>query len=136
MGKLRIIICLLSLLGALVPTLVAPQPVMAGEVVYIYSSEDTYIDQYYDTTNYGSAQLMYIGRQWVSPDRANRGLMEYPINWGTTIPSDAVITTATLYLRYSGHGSEDPVGRTIRVQRMLRYTWSENQATWEIYRSG
>lgn len=136
MGKLRIIICLLSLLGALVPTLVGPQPVMAGEVVYIYSSEDTYIDQYYDTTNYGSAQLMYVGRQWVSPDRANRGLMEYPINWGTTIPSDAIITTATLYLRYSGHGSEDPVGRTIRAQRMLRYTWSENQATWQIYRSG
>ena len=125
---------MLALLVGLLPALVVTQPAMAVEIVSVYSNKDNRIRKLYPTNNYGTSQLMGAG-----VDAATypiRSLVEFPINWGTTIPSDAVITSATLYMRYNGHAAEDSVGRTIRVQRMRRTSWSETQSTWQIYKSG
>jgi hypothetical protein len=132
--KIRHILALLVVLGGFLPTLAAPQPVAAADFVLIYASEDTRIEEVYPTTNYGSSHILSIGSD---PETySTRSLLEFPVNWGTTIPSDAVITSAFLLVRYSGHGSPDPENRVVRAQRMLRPTWSENQATWQLYRSG
>jgi hypothetical protein len=127
-----VILCLLLLIG--LPA-VTPQPVHASSVSIIYATKDNYIDKLYPTTNYGTSQSLKVGEP--ASGYPQRGLLEFAISWGTTIPSGAVITDAILYMYYGGVGGDNnPVGRTIRVQRMLRLTWSETTSNWNSYKSG
>jgi len=127
-------IVLIILLVLVTVPLVAEQPVYAA-TISLSPSKDNYIDSYYSTTNYGSNALMRVGYPYAMPE-IERGLIQFDVAWGTTIPSGATITSATLYMNYAGHGPSDPVGRTIEVQRLLRLDWSETASTWTNYKTG
>jgi hypothetical protein len=131
--RIKIALFLLCFVTALALPLVAPQPVMAT-TAQVYSSKDTYLNKEYTTTNYGTGSAIYAGVPIGTYTR--RSVVEFPVTWGTTVPTGATITSATLYMRYNGKGGSDPVGRTIRAQRMVRTDWSETTSTWANYKTG
>jgi hypothetical protein len=100
----------------------------------LYPTKDTYIWLDVPTTNLGTETVLRI--QGEATDLKCRILLEQSITWGTDIPSDAVITSATLYLYYYENYGYDPTGRTYWCDRLLRLDWAETQATWNIYKTG
>lgn len=131
--KNKVILFFLCLLVIMALPLARPQSVWAS-TSQVYASKDNYIDKLYPTTNYGSGSYLWVGMP--AGGYPTRALLEFPITWGVTIPVGATITSAVLYMRYNGHAADNPVGRTIYVQRMLRLTWSEVSSTWNLYKSG
>lgn len=112
---------------------IAPQPVYADSAT-IVASKDAEIAESDPDSNWGDHYEMYVGDY----DGGLRALVQFTVNWGSTIPSGAIITGATLRLYYTGYVQTgfDPVGRTLYAQRLRRLDWVEMQATWNHYKSG
>jgi hypothetical protein len=82
-------------------------------------SDDTYIDAGSSTTNYGSNNTFEV-RPDNSADR--RGLLKFNLS---SIPANATITSATLYLYERGNKT----GQTTYIYRVTS-DWNENTVTW------
>jgi len=103
-------------------------------VVSFQPSKDAWIDAGNPNTNYGYAGEMYIG--WTgsaAAGRRARALLQFPIRWGSDIPSGATIVDAQVDL---GIFSKAGGRQTLNIQRLLRRDWGEGAATWEVYKSG
>lgn len=118
-----------------VSALIQPTPVWAASVT-ISASKDTYLDDLYQTTNFGTLSMMKVGELCSypgSPGVKFRSIIEFEEPWGGGVPSGATITSAYLQL----YCYAPPYGaRTMHAQRLLRVgmdPWLETQATWVRY---
>lgn len=128
--KLRI----LALIIILSMLFVAVVPVYAASVIII-SSKDNYMRIESPDDNQGNIDHMIVGRE--AGGNSYRSLVEFPIVWGTDLPVDAAITSATLQLYYEWYGWENnPVGRTYNAARLLRLDWAEMNSSWNSYDTG
>ena len=89
---------------------------------------DTYINSNAATTNYGTNVQLFVGRG--SFETPQRTLIKFDLS---SIPADAVVSSAILYITYSNDWST--VASTLGAYRQLR-AWVEAQATWDIYSTG
>ena len=99
------------------------------QTTYQPSDADTYIINYYSTTNYGtSAGVMCAnnGSNWIS-----KGLFHFNLS---DIPNNAVFSQGDLSLHL--YICDGTATATMYMYRLLRTDWVENQATWEIYKTG
>jgi hypothetical protein len=87
---------------------------------------DDYIYDYAPTNNYGTTDFIIIGNEGA----VGRTLIQFDLS---SLPSDAVISSATLSLYCITDGSSN--ARTFRVYRMKR-SWVENGATWGVWDYG
>lgn len=98
--------------------------------IYFTPDIDSYIAQWYPTSNFGIVPYLYISRYKQNND-AYRSLLEFNLgNVGSNaIPPGSVIRNAYLNLRV--YRNEIPAGHaiTINVFRVLQ-TWSETGVTW------
>uniref|UniRef100_A0A6M3K4T6 Carbohydrate-binding module family 96 domain-containing protein n=1 Tax=viral metagenome TaxID=1070528 RepID=A0A6M3K4T6_9ZZZZ len=97
------------------------------------ATADTQLVQNAATTNYGTGTSFYI-RSYNS-NRNRRALVQFYVVWGTNVPAGAHIYSSTLGLYYASWGVTDPVGRTFLAERLLRLTWVETEATWNIWKA-
>jgi len=95
------------------------------------ATNDTYIDSYASTTNYGSTNPMILGKSGTNPKR--RILIKFAGLSDGTIPSGATIDQARLALYCTAEASTN--AHTARVFRM-KTSWVEAQATWDIRATG
>ena len=86
---------------------------------------DTYIDAWYPTTNYGAVDTVNVRSGDI------RGaLLQFNIS---TIPTDATITSARLYLYAVSQTNANPI--EISTYQVLR-AWNESTATWNVASTG
>lgn len=78
-------------------------------------------------TNFGSSTVIYIGS---AIDSTHRGLIKFDFS---SIPSAAILSSATLEIYMSAEGSD--FARTIGIYRIIR-SWVETQTTWNIASTG
>jgi hypothetical protein len=128
MAKFRIILVLLTLAALFI----MPTHALAATTT-IYADKDTELEQDDPTKNLGSSVTVGIGYYGVN--EAYRSIVEFPIDWGITIPANATITSAVLSLYVYNTDVTEP-GKTVYAQRLLRQDWVELQATWNIYKTG
>lgn len=100
-----------------------------GQLTLQPSNKDTFLIENVKTWNGGALPNLSI-----LPLTGNirRTILEIDIS---SLPVEATITGATLYLRYSTKPGDDPVGRTYWVNRLTRSDWVELEATWNIYKT-
>ncbi len=103
----------------------------ATPVTYMYTSQpdgalglDTYLLSASAATNYGTDVGLGVGENNNTTDWVARALIKFDVS---SIPANAVITSATLSLWTSGDYSDND--RTIRVYR-LKTAFDESNATW------
>lgn len=109
-------------------------PVYAASVT-ILSNKDNYMRIESPDDNQGAQTELIVGRE--SGGNSYRALAEFPIIWGTDIPVDAEITSATLQLYYYWYDwGDDPAGRSYSAARLLRLDWSELDSSWNSYDTG
>lgn len=95
------------------------------------ASKDTYINGASPTTNYGGGEGLIISYDSFG-SMLKRALVEFSVDWGVDIPSEAIISSAVFSATvYFCTGSD-----TYYVSRLLRRDWVEMQATWNIYKTG
>lgn len=123
-----------AILLALTPVLL-PIPAYATEQIF-YSSKDNCIYQGNPDNNWGSEPDMAIGAS--TGGNKARALVEFELDWGIDIPAGATITAATLQLYYctNYYPGNNPSGRTVYAQRMLRLSWSETSSCWNRWMTG
>lgn len=90
---------------------------------------DTFINAGDVNTNFGTDADIYLGHYlaWGVMDRC---LIKFDL---TTLPADAVITSATLSLYLTANYGAN--AQTFNVYRLKR-NWVESEATWNIYSTG
>jgi hypothetical protein len=94
------------------------------------SGNDTYLDQYYSTTNYGGD--IYI-ELWQLSGYNRRGLFYAGLS---SLPAGATIDTATFSLYYYAYNTYAPNGtETLTLYKVRRADWVEAQATWNIFKT-
>ena len=93
-------------------------------------AKDTYLNGNAKTTNYGTATYLYILNR---SSRAMRPIVEFNI---TGIPAGATLNSASLQLYYYNYANTNPSGKTVWAYKQTHTDWVENQATWNIYRTG
>jgi RHS repeat-associated protein len=86
---------------------------------------DTYLLSTSPTTNSGNDLILGVGESNNATNRFTRSLIKFDLS---SIPTNAVITSATLSLWTTADLSDNP--RTIRVYR-LKKAFNESEATWE-----
>lgn len=129
MDRHRLLI-FLTLVAVMFPHFLVPQPVMAASMEFDCTM-DTYLYEYEPTTTHNDEGL-YVGVAGPS-GHTSRSIFQFPIDWGVDIPSDATITAATLTLQlFSSSGD----AMTILAQRLRRLNCEEDEATWQVYRTG
>lgn len=102
---------------------------MASPVTIQPSTIDTSLFKDAPTTNYGTNDSLYIAAM-NSGATLYAGILKF--DFSAVVPAGATITLATLSLNCASNVAS----RTITVYRLLRTDWVENQATWNIYKSG
>ncbi|MGQ9585404.1 MAG: DNRLRE domain-containing protein [Anaerolineae bacterium] len=91
------------------------------QTTYVYSVEDTYLYQYDPTANYGAWWYMTL-----RASGSKRPLLRFNVSG---VPSNAVVTSATL--RLFATGAPDPPDRSTSASvYQVRRPWAEMQATW------
>jgi hypothetical protein len=90
---------------------------------------DTLMQSDNPTTNYGTSTTLNVGEHNAATSK-NRTLIFFDLS---SIPANATINSATLSLWQVSESSSN--ARTLRVYRDLR-SWSESQATWNIFSTG
>ncbi len=63
----------------------------------------------------------------------SRSLLKFDFS---ALPTDAVISAATLELYYYLYSASDPVGRTYWVYELTQTGWVRTEATWNSYKTG
>jgi RHS repeat-associated protein len=91
---------------------------------------DTYLLSTSPTTNNGTDLILAAGESNNAMNRVTRALIKFDLS---SIPSNAIITSATLSLWTTGDLSDNT--RTIRVYRLKR-AFNESEATWERASAG
>ena len=108
---------------------------MASPLEITNATQDTTLTEWTPTSNQNTIGELNI-RTGADVYLDFFSIIEFPLVWGTDIPAGVVITSATMSLYYWDKAANDPVGRTIDCQRLLRTDWVEAQATWNIYKTG
>jgi hypothetical protein len=113
-----------------------PDAASARPLADTYSSQpdetsgiDTWIDSSQVNTNRGSSGTLAVGESNAAA-AVGRALIKFDLS---SIPSNAVITSATLYMTISADVSSN--ARSFRVYRLVR-SWVESEATWNIAATG
>ena len=88
-------------------------------VTGLLPSDDTYINAIQPDTNFGTDTLFQV---WANSGGNRRGLLRFDLS---SIPTDAIITSATLYI----YTSDSSTGVVTSVYRVTS-PWSETTATW------
>jgi len=129
-------IALIALVIVLTMALLPPSQVYAASTV-INPNKDNILDSDAPDTNHGSSDSIGVGWYGYGPggESIYYSLIEFLIAWGTTLPSDATITSATLSL-YVYNVDTDSAGKTVYAQRLLRTDWTELGSTWNSYKAG
>lgn len=94
------------------------------------SGFDTYLSSTAPSNNYGTLGSIFVGELDTAPSAVTRSLIKFDLS---SIPSNALITTATLSLMISANYSNTP--RYYNLYRVLR-DWVESQATWNAWKTG
>jgi hypothetical protein len=133
--KLSAILVIGILLGLLLP-LAVPQIVLA-DTATIYAYKDTHIRRAAADTNYYTSEYLLACGSFVyeTVTLEEKPILEFEVNWGSTIPVGATISTATLRL-YMYQYSLNPSGSTLWAYRMLRTGWYQTSSTWNDYKFG
>lgn len=129
------LLAIVILLSLLLP-LVMPLPVMA-DTATIYAYKDTHIRKEAATTNYYTSEsLLACGAfTYETIPLEDKPILEFEVVWGSTIPTGATITSATLRL-YMYQYSLNPSGNALYAYRMLRTDWFQTSTTWNEYKYG
>jgi hypothetical protein len=90
---------------------------------------DVHLSEAAPNTNLESTELE-TGPQ---PTLRWRSILKFDFS---ALPTDAVITAATLYLYYYASNPPDPVGRTLDACELTQTGWVEAEATWNSYKTG
>jgi hypothetical protein len=98
----------------------------------IISSQDNFLHEGAATSNYGTQTYIYITAY---TSYCQRGILKFPISWGTDIPVGATITGATLSLYHYGDGVGDPSAMNCNICKVTRNDWNETQSTWNIFKT-
>lgn len=127
MLKYRLLIILI-VLSAIMLTIAIPESVLAATEDF-ECTMDTYIreDEPTDTHDAGGLRVGVAGS-----DGTCRSILQFPIDWGTDIPTDATIIEATLTLDPTTSSGD---AMTVLAQRLRRLNCEEDEATWEEYKS-
>ena len=137
MRKARIfsIFLIVAILSVSLIPLVTPQPVMAYEEKIIYVEKDTYISRAVPTGNYYDSIMLWVSgyRETAGFTFETKAILEFDIDWGVDVPSDAGILSAVLRLYYKS-SILDPSWETLLAHRMLRTDWYQTSATWNEYK--
>ena len=91
------------------------------------SSKDAKLYELQPTINSGTTANIYVSS---NTSARYRSLMSF--DFSAVVPAGATITLATLSLNCLTSAAS----RTITVYRLLHTDWVENQATWNIYKTG
>jgi len=92
--------------------------------------KDNHLRSDYPNENNGTSPSLWVG--FSNYPYICRGLIEFPIVWGTDIPAGATIISAVLSLNLTTvYGTDN-----YTASRLLRLDWSELQSTWSIYKTG
>ena len=94
------------------------------------SVKDIFIYQHFPTDNYGTDQGLEL---YDRPEDTLRSALEFDIS---EFPVGATMTSATLQLYYHNYYYTNPVGKTVWVYKLNRTDWVEDEATWNIYKTG
>ena len=97
------------------------------------ASADTFIVNVTPTTNYGTNALLAVGDSSASANAAYRTLVKFSL---TGIPSNAVVTAASLsLLEYAAYDTASAGSWSVSLYPLLR-NWVQAEATWNVYSSG
>ena len=96
------------------------------------TTADTRIAENAATTNYSTGTVIYVGESNAAA-ALSRSLLQFPGLTNGTVPSDATITSVSLFLKISGENSSN--ARTFRVYRSKRDV-NISQCTWNIWKTG
>lgn len=99
-------------------------------VVNLSPSKDTLLNEPAPDTNYGGDDFLLIRDR--DSDNITRSILEFQ----HSLPSNAVIDSATLTLKYYNYAENDPDGKTVKAYKLSRTVWVEGEATWNIYKTG
>ncbi len=95
-----------------------------------YPSDDTYIRQRDPNKNYGSGSLMKVRNRYGHPSHPtyweHNLLIKFDIS---SIPSNAIINSAILYIYYYSWADNNPVGRDLTLHKITE-DWNEATVTW------
>lgn len=94
------------------------------------NTKDTYILENVPTLNFGS-YVDIIVRDEV--DKTGRSILEFDISG---LPGEAILSAASLQLRYCNYQHTNPSGKTVWAYKLTRTDWVELEATWNIYKTG
>ena len=108
------------------PTIPLPYFPEGTSSLHVHPNLDTFLNRRYPTTNYGSQTYLILEGRFTGNRQANI-LLHFP---RPSLPEDATIIEATLYLSWLGN-SGTPFPATL--YRCLQPTWSESTATWRWY---
>lgn len=93
------------------------------------SGVDTYLDDDVPAGNYGNSSIIAIGETNVAV-AVRRALIRFDLS---SIPSNAIISSATLYMTIQADRSSN--ARDFKVYRSLR-PWVEGEASWNVWSTG
>jgi len=100
-----------------------PSPTPLGPITKkLVSSQDTFINVWPPNQNYGNGTTFKVGLSGTS--NYTKGLLSFNF---TSIPKNAIISSAVLTLNTSGWGGSSG---NVDVYRILK-KWGENQVTWK-----
>jgi len=103
---------------------------MSEELTIQGVGKDNHLRSDYPNENNGTSPSLWVG--FSNYPYICRGLIEFPIVWGTDIPAGATIISAVLSLNLTTvYGTDN-----YTASRLLRLDWSELQSTWSIYKTG
>ena len=102
---------------------------MASPLTIQPSSKDNTVYGGDTTANYGtSAQISIYSYSF--GNRNERGIVTFPITWGTDIPNGATLTSATFSMYRTGGSA-----RTHQVYKCTRDDWGETTSSWQRYKT-
>lgn len=101
-----------------------------AELVIQPSAKDNTPSEYWPTTNYGAASIIYL---MDGATETRRAILEFDLS---DIPGGQTIVSANLQLYFRGFAHTNPSGKTVWAYKLTRIDWVEAQSTWNVYKSG
>ncbi|KPK76111.1 MAG: hypothetical protein AMJ79_08185 [Phycisphaerae bacterium SM23_30] len=98
-------------------------------VVQIYPSDDTYVDEFNPSGNYGGAVVLNVGiKDITGPAARCRTYLLFDLS---AIPSDATINSAELVMEVTSYTNPSPPSQ-VAVHHVDDHSWDEMSLTWSM----